>query len=108
MVSGADFCLRLSDFDRLLPEANLVITGEGKLDRKSLQGKLPGVIAKRCHQHRIPVIAIAGMADPLLPGFDQIYTLAEYAGNPATSLQYPEPYLRRIAKDLKRDILKLI
>ena len=87
---------------------NLVITGEGKLDRQSLQGKLPGVIAKRCHQHRVPVIAIAGMADPLLPGFDQIYTLTEYAGNPKTSIQYPEPYLRRIAKDLKRDILKLI
>lgn len=65
-------------------------------------------IAKRCHQHRVPVIAIAGMADPLLPGFDQIYTLTEYAGNPKTSIQYPEPYLRRIAKDLKRDILKLI
>lgn len=108
LVSGADFCLRLSDFDRLLPGANLVITGEGKLDRQSLQGKLPGVIAKRCHQHRVPVIAIAGMADPLLPGFDQIYTLAEYAGNPATSIQYPELYLRRITKDLKRDILKLI
>lgn len=107
LVSGADYCLQLSGFNEILPQAELVITGEGKLDQQSLQGKLSGVIADLCRCHHIPVWAIAGLAAPNT-SFNQIYTLVDYAGNLPSSMRQPGYYLRLLAKDLKKDILKLI
>ncbi len=37
-ASGADYFLDLLDFDRLVADADLVITGEGRLDHQTLQG----------------------------------------------------------------------
>lgn len=37
-ISGIDFIMKLTDFDKQLKDADLIITGEGKLDRQSLMG----------------------------------------------------------------------
>lgn len=61
--SGADLLLDSLDFDRLLRDATLVITGEGHADRQTLTGKLPYAVlrrAKRCH---VPVVLVAGGID---------------------------------------------
>lgn len=107
LSSGADFCLRISDFRNLLPRAKLVITGEGKLDAQSLQGKLPGVISSLCRQNCIPVYGVAGQLEPPLPDFDRLYSLLDYATNLPDALRQPGYYLRLLAKDLKRNILNL-
>jgi glycerate 2-kinase len=60
LVPGAAYVLGLLGFDRLLEEANAVITGEGRLDSQSFQGKLVGEIARRCHAAGVPVHVIAG------------------------------------------------
>ena len=44
-ASGAEYFLDLLDFDRLVADADLVITGEGRLDDQTLQGKLPAAVA---------------------------------------------------------------
>lgn len=40
-VSGIDFVLNLANFDRLVRDADLVITGEGRADSQTLMGKVP-------------------------------------------------------------------
>jgi glycerate 2-kinase len=45
---GADFVLDLLDFDRRLREAEAAISGEGRIDPQSLEGKVVGRIAERC------------------------------------------------------------
>jgi glycerate 2-kinase len=40
-----------------------VITGEGRLDSQSIEGKLVGEIARRCRAARVPVHAIAGRVE---------------------------------------------
>lgn len=45
--SGADTVLDAVDFDRRAAHAGQVITGEGRLDEQSLDGKLIGVVARR-------------------------------------------------------------
>lgn len=107
LVSGATYCLRLSGFMKQLTTAKVVITGEGKLDSQSLKGKLPGVICSLCKQYHIPVIGVAGSVNPPIPAFDQVYTLLDYAVNLSDAMHQPCNYLRRLAKDLKRNILKL-
>jgi glycerate 2-kinase len=58
MVSGADYFLDLLKFDEYLCDADLVITGEGRLDQQTLTGKLPAVVAHRAAPS--PVIAVVG------------------------------------------------
>lgn len=108
LVSGAEYCLQLSGFEKYLKHARCVITGEGKLDTQTFCGKIPGEIVRLCRLSHVPVCAIAGLSDPLPGVFDQIYTLASYAGNLTDSLRYPDRYLRLIARDLQKNILKLI
>ena len=60
-TSGAEYFLDLLNFDQLVADADLVITGEGRLDNQTLQGKLPAVVALRAAP--IPVIAVVGRND---------------------------------------------
>ena len=41
--------------------ADLVITGEGSLDRSSLMGKGPGEIAVRCRARKLPCLGLGGV-----------------------------------------------
>ena len=59
-VSGADYFLDLAGFDATLQWADLVITGEGRLDEQSLHGKAPSIVAQRAQAAHVPVRAVAG------------------------------------------------
>jgi glycerate kinase len=63
LVPGAAYVLGLLGFDRRLERADAVVTGEGRLDVQSLEGKLVGEIAKRCREAGVPLHAIAGRID---------------------------------------------
>lgn len=58
--SGIQTVLDLAGFDALLAQADLVVTGEGRLDGQSVQGKAVSGIAHRCQKRGVPVLAIAG------------------------------------------------
>jgi len=45
---GADYVLQLLGFERRLGEADAAISGEGRIDSQSLEGKIVGQIAKAC------------------------------------------------------------
>lgn len=60
MVSGAHEILALSRFDEKIQKADLVITGEGRSDAQSGEGKITGVIAGECRKWNIPCVVISG------------------------------------------------
>jgi glycerate kinase len=68
--SGIETVLDTVRFDSLLDGADLVISGEGKLDSQSLGGKAVVGIAKRSKQKQVPLIAVVGGAERNLP---QVY-----------------------------------
>ncbi|MCL1893078.1 MAG: glycerate kinase [Holophagaceae bacterium] len=47
LVDGGTAMMELLDFDKACMPCDVVITGEGRLDRTSLEGKLPIIVAKR-------------------------------------------------------------
>ncbi len=47
LVSGAEKFLEVVDFDTQCRDCEAVITGEGRLDKSTLEGKLPFVVARR-------------------------------------------------------------
>ena len=60
MVKGINLLLDLYNFKSLLADAALVITGEGKIDLQTLQGKAPYGIALMAKEMGVPCIAICG------------------------------------------------
>ncbi len=60
LVKGIDFFLDELLFDNLLTQADVVITGEGRIDAQTLEGKGPLGVAQRARQKGIPVIAMGG------------------------------------------------
>ena len=60
MQSGIDAVLDVTGFDRQLEGADLVITGEGRIDSQSADGKVVSGVARRTRAKGVPLIAIAG------------------------------------------------
>lgn len=70
LKAGIEAVLDLVSFDSLLEDAELVFTGEGRLDSQSLRGKVIMGIAKHAKKKSVPVIAVVGaVAD----GMEAIY-----------------------------------
>jgi glycerate kinase len=70
LCSGIATILDLSGFDVLAEKADIIITGEGSLDKRSIFGKAPAGVAKRAKKFGKPVIAIAGGIEK---GSDKLY-----------------------------------
>lgn len=50
----------MGNLEKQIQSANLVITGEGKMDTQSLYGKVPVGIARIAKKHNVPVVAFTG------------------------------------------------
>lgn len=57
---GIDIIIETIGLEEQIKDADLVITGEGRIDFQSIMGKTPVGVAKLGKKYNIPVIAIAG------------------------------------------------
>ena len=57
---GIRLVIDLLDLESEIKDADLVITGEGRLDAQTTMGKVPSGIAKTAEKHEVPVIAFGG------------------------------------------------
>lgn len=69
IVSGIETILRMGNFEKKLQNADLLLTGEGKIDSQIKYGKTLGVLFKLCEKYQIPTIAFAGIIE------ENVYTL---------------------------------
>jgi glycerate kinase len=60
LTSGIGLVLTAIGFEQAVSNADLVITGEGKIDGQSKRGKVPVGVAKLAKKWGVPVIALAG------------------------------------------------
>ena len=58
--SGIEIVMEASKLETAIADADIVITGEGKLDGGSCMGKVPVGVATLAKKHGKPVIAVAG------------------------------------------------
>lgn len=59
-VGGAEVIAEMAGLPAALPGADLLLTGEGRLDDTSLEGKVPGVVAAMAASRGVPTVVIAG------------------------------------------------
>ena len=72
LMRGIDLIMDTLQLETHIKNADLVITGEGKIDRQTLYGKTITGVAKVGQKHGVPVIAIAGVIGT---DIDEIYKL---------------------------------
>ena len=67
---GIEVVLDVLNFENAVKDADLVITGEGKIDFQSIKGKVVVGVARRARKYNVPVVAIVGdIGDPI----DDVY-----------------------------------
>lgn len=72
LVRGIDLIIDALQLEVHIKNADLVVTGEGKIDRQTLYGKTISGVAKIAKKHGIPVIAIAGKIEN---DIDEVYKI---------------------------------
>ena len=95
LVAGPDLVLEATGIGQHVLEADLVITGEGKMDGTTFWGKGPGVVAAQARRAGVPVLAVVGQLGedtPDLPslGFLEVETLMRHAASEEEALACAE------------------
>jgi glycerate 2-kinase len=100
--SGTNFLLEMINFREKIKDTDLVITGEGRLDKQTQFGKAPFRIAQICRRQNIPVAAVCGSvkAGTNTSVFNKVYQL--------TSCRITEEYAIKNVKELLRETGKQI
>ena len=104
--SGIETILELTDFDRQLEDTDLVITGEGRLDSQSFQGKVISGVAARCRAKQKALIAVVGCTgegaeEASSQGISAVFT-TNRAGLPFEQLKL------RTAADYRETLLNIL
>jgi len=102
LTPGAPLIVAASGFDSQLAGADLVITGEGRVDSQTAYGKAPGEVARRAKAAGVPVVLIAGSKGPGWEalselGVTSVVTLIEEGADVQRALNEPEGMLARAA-----------
>ena len=105
--SGIELVLDLVGFQEAVAGADLVVTGEGKLDAQSLRGKAPFGVARAATAHGVPVVALGGVVEVAArelraAGFEEAHALAELEPDPRRSMAEAAPLLERLAERVGR------
>jgi glycerate kinase len=106
LKSGIDLLLDVLDFDKKIENANLIITGEGRVDRQTIRGKVPSGILARAKMQQIPIIVIAGsiedVAEMNRAGFQGVFSITP---GPVSLKEAMEPNFAK--ENIKRLISQL-
>ncbi|SFV35443.1 glycerate kinase family protein [Thermoflavifilum thermophilum] len=107
LLPGADFFLKYTNMDQALMYADLVITGEGKLDAQTLDGKAPLAVAQQAHARHLPVVALAGEIPHHIPPslqqhFDVIFSIVNGPGSLADHIAATRQHLFRTGTQIGR------
>ncbi|MFW6035026.1 MAG: glycerate kinase [Halothermotrichaceae bacterium] len=107
LESGIDIILKASKLEDYLPNVDLVITGEGRIDEQSLNGKTPIGIARKAKEYNLPVIGIAGSLGQkaslvLDEGIDSIFSIIPHPIDLDNALQHASEWLELTAEYIMR------
>lgn len=98
MSSGSQFIINATSLKSQITNVDVILTGEGKLDRQSLQGKVVQGVAALCKKMGKPCIVICGINE-LNPnelidtGITHVISLSELAGSASDALSNVDKFL---------------
>ena len=110
-TSGIELILSVVDFDNIIADASLIVTGEGRIDRQTVMGKAPAGVLRHAKRAGVKCIAVGGgvaWCDELRDSdFDAIYA-ATPEGMPIAEAMKKEvatANLQRVATSILKEFL---
>lgn len=105
--SGIQYLSECLSLPAAIKDADLIISGEGKVDLQSFQGKVVGKIYELCTQYNKPLVLIVGINDledstPYI--VEGIYALSDIAKSEQESIQNPFMYLEKICHTIYHEL----
>jgi glycerate kinase len=103
LKSGVEVVMDAVGLRRRLAGADLCLTGEGRLDRSSLSGKVAVGVVRACREAEVPCIALAGSIEPGVDfGFEAVQ-IADGAMTPEQSIRQAGTLIAaKVAEILRR------
>lgn len=110
LISGIEAIMNEASFNEALAGTDLVITGEGKIDDQTLQGKLINGICQRAKKFNRPVIAVCGAllaSSEVIQniGLQAAFSIQRYPLTLAEALALTEENLDSLGFQLARTLL---
>lgn len=106
-AAGIDIVLDVCGFEKELQDADLVITGEGRIDGQSVCGKVLYGIGMRAKKQNVPVIAIGGGvkedSEALLDcGINAMFSIANGPITLEYAMENGPALIRQVVKNIMR------
>lgn len=106
LVSGIDYLIEEIGLEQAIQQADIIFTGEGRLDDSSFQGKVVGRLIELARKHAVKVYVVAGessigLKDANAMGVDRLSSLIDFAGSKQSAVDQPADFLpKAVAKIL--------
>ncbi|WP_216830958.1 glycerate kinase [Alkalihalobacterium elongatum] len=78
VMSGIKTVMEVTNFNDVIAGADIIITGEGKLDEQTLSGKVISGVCNSAQNHNIPVIALCGSNELTAKQLDELGLAAAF------------------------------
>lgn len=103
--NGFDQLSSLTHLEDKIQQSDIVITGEGKLDRQSLDGKVIGKMAQLCKKYNKKLVAIVGINELTTTelhtqGIDQVLAVMDYAQSAEDGISKALKYLEQMGEEI--------
>jgi glycerate 2-kinase len=105
LVPGFDLFMRFAGLRRKIQSADLVLTGEGAIDRSTLMGKGVGEVARLCQREKIPCVGLAGCVtdpDAAQRRFTQVHGIAPRLTTTESAKAESANWLTRLAESVAK------
>jgi glycerate kinase len=103
LESGFSTLSQLTGLPSKIAAADIVISGEGKLDQQSLQGKVVDGVAQLCQEHQKPLYLFVGVNELDSPSsqeikIEKVFSVMEYAENLEDAMSNTRQYLAQMSQ----------
>lgn len=101
--SGFDVIADLCNLEEKIKQADIIITGEGKTDGQTLNGKLPKKVFDLAKKHSKTVCCVSGIIteEGYGLGADTYISLSHGDITPEMTIRDPAPYLKKAGENIK-------
>ena len=99
-LSGAEAIASCIGLSAAMSGAQVVVTGEGRYDGQSEQGKVPGVVRSMGHGAGAHVLLVAGSVEAAADEFEAQVSLSELAGGSAAAMAETRRWAREAGRVL--------
>jgi glycerate kinase len=105
ILPGTETIMEIIGLEEKIQKADLVITGEGKLDHQTLSGKLIAGISKATTELKIPLIAVCGINELTKGEYEQlgvrqVYSLVSETVSKSEAIANPQKYLEKLGLEM--------